>query len=58
MSKSELLIELIRYGSVLSDREFIDEETGEYRIRLFLYNDNKYLVIQRNGDPMAIEEVL
>lgn len=58
MSKSELLIELIRYGTILSDREFTDEETGEYRIRLFLYNKIKYLVIQRDGDPIVVEEDL
>ena len=57
MRKSELLIELLRYGTFDTDFEFKDGSGMEYRVRVINYNDKKYLVVQCDGDPIAVTEV-
>ena len=57
MVNNNLFRDLLRYGKIKADFE-VKENTGRlFRVRVFEYENKKYLTVMCDGEPLRCEEV-
>lgn len=49
---------LVRYANIIKDENFDFQKDNIFiRMTIFLYNDEKFLTICKNGECMSIEKI-
>ena len=57
VDKNPSVIDVLRYGTILTDDELLDETNAHVRIKVLSYGQNVYYIKTVNGEIIGFEKV-